>query len=149
MREELASLRGGSCGEYRASPVPTGFIGRRLHLGGVSTCRGLVGSLEMRLDELDERREHLIKVQSISTVGIPLAVRFRSGGTWDTRRHQKGPKELQPKSLWERWSRAQIRAACLEILCSTVRVLCLLSGSVRPLHSKMQYCRPSSQLCHL
>lgn len=95
MREELASLRGGSCGEYRASPVPTGFIGHRLHLGGVSTCRGLVGALEMRLDELDERREQLIKVRNLSTVGVPLAVRFRSGFSKRDLGHQAVPKRPQ------------------------------------------------------
>ena len=58
----MANLRGGPPGDSAGAQGPLGALGRRLHLGGVSSCKGLIAALELSLDELDSRRKDLIQV---------------------------------------------------------------------------------------
>ncbi|XP_026191074.1 uncharacterized protein LOC34621649, partial [Cyclospora cayetanensis] len=74
VRDELANLRGIPSGDYGCRSGPLNFMGRRLHLGGVSSCKGIVSALEIRLDELDCRRKALIQtLESLDHHGKPCA----------------------------------------------------------------------------
>ena len=66
MREELFNMRSSSSSSSREErwgwPLAAAGSGKKFHLGGVSSCRGLVAALEVALDELDCKREDLIRV---------------------------------------------------------------------------------------
>ncbi|CDJ36498.1 LOW QUALITY PROTEIN: helicase, putative [Eimeria mitis] len=78
VREELFNLRSSSGSSSRddcwGSPLGGGGLRRKFHLGGVSSCRGLVAVLEGALDELDSKREELIRtLESLDHGGNPSA----------------------------------------------------------------------------
>lgn len=73
----METLRGGAAaGDSAVSQGLLGIVGRRLHLGGVSTCTGLVAALELRLDELDNCREAMIRVKLACAPPLPAFVHY-------------------------------------------------------------------------